>query len=469
MKLVMKFGGSSLLNGEQIRRAAKLVLSSFKQETTPVIVASAISGVTDDLVEMADIAARGKREPIEEFVKSLSDRHKTALSNSIHGKKIHSNTCLDLKQELENLERILTGISYLREITPRSRDYVLSFGERLSSRVLCGVLVDVGLTVEYLTGGEAGILTDDNYGSARPLMKTTLQQLRTRINPLLNKRIIPVITGFIGETQNGVTTTLGRGGSDYTATIVGAAIGADEVWIWSDVDGLMTADPKLVPDAKTIPEVSFPEAMEMVYFGAKNMHPKALEPAEDYNLPVRIKNTFNPDHLGTVIHARDGTPTKNIARAISIIRDVALVTVAGAGVIGTPDVVTEVFSLLGSLGVDVYMISQGSSAANISFAIPRDVLDKTVNLLEMRLLGADVRNITSEDDVSVVAVIGAGMKGIPGVAARVFRSVASKNVNVRMIAQGSSELNISFMVKEDDIATTARALHDEFGLSRPSS
>jgi len=469
MKLVMKFGGSSLLNGGQIRRVAELVSSSFEQETVPVVVASAMSGVTDELIEISEIAARGKREPIEEFVKSLSARHKTALSDSIQRKKMQPGTYPDLEQELGNLEQILTGISYLREITPRSRDYVLSFGERLSSRVLCGVLVDFELKAEYLAGGEAGILTDDNYGSARPLMKTTLQQIRARINPLLNKGVIPVIAGFIGETQNGVTTTLGRGGSDYTATIIGAAIRAEEVWIWSDVDGLMTADPKLVPDAKTIPEISFPEAMEMVYFGAKNMHPKALEPAEDYNLPVRIKNTFNPDHPGTLIHARAGTPTKNIARAISIIRDVALVTVSGAGVIGTPDVVTEVFSLLRSLGVAVYMISQGSSAANISFAIPRSVLDKTVNLLEMRLLGNDVRNIISEDDVSVVAVIGAGMKGIPGVAATVFRSVASKNVNVRMIAQGSSELNISFMVKEDDITTTARALHDEFGLNQPPS
>ncbi len=469
MKLVMKFGGSSLSDGAQIRRAAELVSSYFEKGITPVVVASAMSGITDDLIEVAEVAARGRKEPIEEFLESFGERHKAALSDSIHGKRNLSQTNSNLEQELENLEQILTGISYLREITPRSKDYVLSFGERLSSRILCGALIDAGLEAEYLAGGDAGILTDDNYGSAKPLMKTTLQQVQTKLNPLLDKRIVPVITGFIGETQNGVTTTLGRGGSDYTATIVGAAIKADEVWIWSNVDGLMTADPKLVSDAKTISKVSFSEAMEMVYFGAKNMHPKALEPAEDHDLPVRIKNTFNPEHPGTVIHAREETPTENIARAISIIRDVALVTVAGAGVIGTPDVVAEVFSLLGSLGVDVYMISQGSSAANISFAIPRDVLDKTINLLEMQLLGDDVRNITSEDDVSIVAVIGAGMKGIPGVAARVFRSVANKNVNVRMIAQGSSELNISFMVKEDDIITTAQALHDEFRLSQNHS
>ena len=230
----------------------------------------------------------------------------------------------------------------------------------------------------------------------------------------------------------------------------------------------MTADPKLVPDARTIQEISFSEAMEMVYFGAKNMHPKALEPAQDHNIPVRIKNTFNPDYPGTLICSRETSSTENIVKAISIIRDAALVTVAGAGVVGTPDIVAEVFSLVGSLGVDVYMVSQGSSEANISFAIPRNLLNETINLLEMRLLGDDVRNIAPEDDVSVIAVIGAGMQGTPGVAARVFRSVAMKSVNVRMIAQGSSELNISFVVKEKDIATAVQALHGEFKLSENS-
>jgi aspartate kinase len=460
----MKFGGSSLSDGGEIRRVAELTSNYLKKDVTPILVASAMSGVTDDLINITEVAARGRRKTIEDFLEIFCNRHMTALSKSIHRKKVQSKTASDVQQELETLGQILTGISYLREVTPRSRDYVLSFGERISSRILTGTLVDLGLKSKYFTGGEAGILTDDNYGSARPLLKTTTQQIKGRINSLPDKGIIPVITGFIGETQNGVTTTLGRGGSDYTSTIVGAAVGADEVWIWTDVDGLMTADPKLVPDAKTIQEISFPEAMEMVHFGAKNMHPKALEPAQDHNLPVRIKNASNPDHPGTLICSRETSPTENIVKAISIIRDAALVTVAGAGVVGTPDIVAEVFSLVGSLGVDVYMVSQGSSEANISFAIPRNLLDKTVNLLEMRLLGDDVRSITPEDDVSIIAVIGAGMKGTPGVAARVFQSVAGKNVNVRMIAQGSSELNISFVVKETDISTAAQVLHSEFKL-----
>lgn len=461
----MKFGGSSLSDGAQMRRVAELTSRYYREGITPIVVASAMSGVTDDLIQITEVATRGKRKPIDDFLKAFHDRHVTALSTSINQRKVRSRIASDLKQELETLSQILTGISYLREVTPRSRDYVLSFGERISSRILSGALIGLGLDARYFTGGEAGILTDDNYGSARPLMKTTTQQIQGRIVSLLDEKIIPVITGFIGETQNGVTTTLGRGGSDYTSTIVGAAIGADEVWIWTDVDGLMTADPKLVPNAITIQEISFPEAMEMVYFGAKNMHPKALEPAQDHNLPVRIKNTFNPDYPGTLICSRETSPTENIVKAISIIRDAALVTVAGAGVVGTPDIVAEVFSLVGSLGVEVYMVSQGSSEANISFAIPRNLLDETINLLEMKLLGDDVRNIAPEDDVSAIAVIGAGMQGTPGVAARVFHSVAAKQVNIRMIAQGSSELNISFVVKEKDVATAVQALHKEFKLT----
>lgn len=281
----MKFGGTSLSDGERIRKAAELVSSSLKKEITPIVVASAMSGITDRLIEITEMAASGKQKPIEEFLNSLSNDHRAAVQAAIRRNEIRASINSDLDHELETLRQILTGISYLREVSPRSRDYVLSFGERLSVRILCGALIDLGLEARYLTGGEAGILTDDNYGSARPLMKTTAQQVRTRITPLIEQRIIPTITGFMGETQNGVTTTLGRGGSDYTATIIGASIGADEVWIWTDVDGLMTADPKLVPNAKTIPKISFPEAMEMGYFGAKNMHPKALEPAQDHKLP----------------------------------------------------------------------------------------------------------------------------------------------------------------------------------------
>jgi aspartate kinase len=241
----------------------------------------------------------------------------------------------------------------------------------------------------------------------------------------------------------------------------------DEIWIWTDVSGLMTADPKIEPLAKTIPTVSYVEAMEMAYFGAKALHPKALEPAANKEINVRIKNTFNPEEEGTLIEKNQSVKSVDIAKAIAIIRDIALITVSGAGMAGTPGIAAKVFKILGENNVNILMISQGSSEANISFIIPRDRLDTAKNILELALLGSkNVRGITSEKDVCIIAVVGAGMKGTPGVAAKVFTTVANEGVNVRMIAQGSSELNISFIVKETDGVKTVRALHREFKLGK---
>lgn len=297
-------------------------------------------------------------------------------------------------------------------------------------------------------------------------MNVTALQLRKNLEPLLERGEIPVITGFIAYTQDGITTTLGRGSSDYTATILGSSLGVDEVWIWTDVDGLMTADPKIEPQAKTIPSISYAEAMEMAYFGAKMMHPRALEPAAEKDTPVRIKNVFASDHEGTLIVKEQKIKEEIVAKAIAIIRDVALVTVSGAGMIGAPGVAAKVFSILGENKVNVLMISQSSSEANISFIVLRSELERAINALELSLLGQGiVKEITSEVNVCVVAIVGSGMKGTPGVAARVFNAVAEEKINVIMIAQGSSELNISFVVKEDDGIKTVRKLHKEFQLN----
>ncbi|RLI45847.1 aspartate kinase, partial [Candidatus Bathyarchaeota archaeon] len=347
--------------------------------------------------------------------------------------------------------RVLASISYLKEVTPRSQDYIASFGEKLSSAIVCTTLKEAGLKTEWYTGGNAGIVTDDQFGNAIPLMEITTYQVKKNLEPIIKEGVTPVITGYIAHTQNSTTTTLGRGGSDYTATIIGVALDVDEIWIWTDVNGLMTADPKIEPLAKTIPTVSYVEAMEMAYFGAKGLHPRALEPAANKEIYVRIKNTFNPEEEGTLIEKNQNVKSVDIAKAIAIIRDVALVTVSGAGMVGTPGIAAKVFKILGENHVNILMISQGSSEANISFIIPRNRLDTATNTLELALLGSgNIRGISAEEDVCIIAIVGAGMKGTPGVAARVFTTVADKEVNVRMIAQGSSELNISFVVKEAD-------------------
>jgi len=274
-----------------------------------------------------------------------------------------------------------------------------------------------------------------------------------------------VVTGYIAATQDGEITTLGRGGSDYTATIIAAALEADEVWVWTDVDGLMTSDPKIVPSTKVIPELSFQEAIELAIFGAKAMHPRALEPAMEKEIPVRIRNTFNPQNLGTLIVKDQKIKAKDVVKGTTLIKNLALINVSGAGMVGTPGTAAKVFDMLGKNNINVLMISQSASEANISFILHRDGLERAVSTLEIALLGSGlIREVTAEDDVCVVAVVGAGMKGTPGVAARLFGAVARRGVNMRMIAQGSSELNISFVVKETDGEKAVRAIHEEFKL-----
>jgi len=466
-KIVMKFGGTSVASGENIRHVANLITNYVSQSCKVIAVISALEGVTDKLIEVAEQARKGNRNYIHEFKRELLKEHLTAARKAIENKRIQEETEQILKTTIDELEKVLTGIIYVGELTPKSKDYVLSFGERLSTSIVWGALRDLELNAQYCTGGEAGIVTDSNFGEASPLMNVTKHQVREKIEPLLEKGIVPVVTGYIAATQDGVTTTLGRGGSDYTATILGAALAADEVWIWTDVDGLMTSDPKIVPTAKMMPKLSFKEATEMTIFGAKAMHPRALEPTMEENIPVRIRNVSNPDNPGTLIVKEQKIKLGDAVKAITLVRDVALVNVGGAGMVGAPGTAAKVFDVLGRDNINILMISQSVSEANISLVVQRGLLERAVSTLEIALLGRGlIREVSAEDDVCVVAVVGAGMKGTPGVASRIFTAIARKGINVRMIAQGSSELNISFVVKETDGEEAVRAIHEEFKLDK---
>jgi len=466
-KVVMKFGGTSVANGENIRHIANLIANYVGQGYAVVAVVSALKGVTDKLVEASEQAKNGNRDYIYEFKQEIAQKHLTAARKAVGNKVIREEVERIIGATVDELEEVLTGIIYLGELTPKSKDYVLSFGERLSTPIVWGALKDLGLNAQHFTGKDVGIVTDSNFGEASPLMNVTKHQVKEKIEPLLGKGIVPVVTGYIAATQDGVTTTLGRGGSDYTATILGAALAADEVWIWTDVDGLMTSDPKIVPSAKTMPEISFQEATEMTIFGAKAMHPRALEPAMEENIPVRIRNAFNPENLGTLIIKEQRIKPGDVVKAITLVKDVALVNVSGAGMVGAPGTAAKVFDVLGKDNINILMISQSVSEANISLIIQRSLLERAVSTLEIALLGKGlIREVTAEDDVCVVAVVGAGMKGTPGVASRIFTAIARKGINIRMIAQGSSELNISFVVKEIDGEKAVRAIHEEFKLDK---
>jgi aspartate kinase len=466
-KIVMKFGGTSVATGENIRNVANLVVKNVKQDCKVIVVVSALDGVTDELLEAAGQAQKEKQDYIQAFKQRMLERHCTAVTKAIKKAAIRKEIEGIVRKIIDELEKVLTGICYVGELTPKSKDYVLSFGERLSAPIVSGALRDLKANSQSLTGKEAGIVTDSNFGDANPLFNVTMHQLRERLEPLLEQNLTPVVSGYIAATQDGVVTTLGRGGSDYTATLIGAALALDEVWIWTDVDGIMTADPRIIPSARLLPELSYQEAAEMAIFGAKAMHPRALEPLMKESIPARIRNVFNPENLGTLISGEQKPTRQDAVKAVAMIKDVAMINVSGGGMVGAPGSYARIFDLLGKNGINVMMISAAASEANISIVIRRNQLGKALSTLEIALLGRGfASDISSEDDVCVVAAMGANMKGTPGVASRIFTTQAKNCINIRMIAQGSSELNISFVVKEKDAKAAVQAIHDEFQLNK---
>jgi aspartate kinase len=467
MRLVMKFGGTAINSAEKVRHIANLIKSQKEKGSNEIVgVISAARGMTDKISSIPFNIKRSDKLFITDFLKNTSYIHLSIIDQAIKNEKLKNEAKGVVTALIKELEDILTGIVLLGEITPKSLDYLMSFGERLSTPIVSFALRDIGSLSEYLSGKEAGILTDSNYGEARPLMDTTKLRIVHKIEPLLKSNIIPLVTGFIGADQNGNTTTIGRGGSDYTATIIASSIDADEVWLLGDVDGLMTADPKIVDDAKVIKEVSFAEAMEMALFGAKYMHPRALEPVMDTKIPVRIRNAFKVDHQGTLISQNLTKTSQRTVKSISAIRHTALIDVSGGGMVGTPGTAAKIFDALAKNRVNIMMISQSPSESSISIVVRRDELDKAIMTLDLNLLGKVVKRVNVNNDVAVIAVVGSGMRGIKGVAARVFNAVAKRNVNVIMIAQGSSELNLAFVVNDSDCEQVVRALHDEFKLGR---
>jgi len=464
----MKFGGTSVATGENIRNVADFVTKNAKNNCKVAVAVSALAGVTNGLFEVACQAKKSEEKHIQGFTKELLDKHTEAISTAITSKQIQKEVTQITKKTIAELEKVLTGICYVGELTPKSKDYVVSFGERLSAPIVWGAIKDHKAETQWFTGKEAGIVTDSNFGEADPLMNFSTHLIRERVGPLFEQGVIPVITGFIAANQDGIVTTVGRGGSDYTATILGVALRVDEVWIWTDVDGIMTADPKIVQTARMLPQLSYQEAAEMAIFGAKAMHPRALGPVTKENIPVRIRSVFHPENPGTLITKEPDPNATEVVKAVAMIKDVAMLNVNGAGMVGAPGSYAKVFDVLGQNDINIMMISTAASEANISMIIKRSLLGRAISNLEIALLerGGIVSEVSAEDDVAVIAVMGANMKGTLGVASRIFTTVAKKGINIRMIAQGSSELNISFVVKEKDGLTVVRAIHEEFNLDK---
>ena len=461
MRFLMKFGGTSVADGKCIARVVEILDHYHSTGNELAVVVSAVHGVTDQLVSAAEDAVwADDGANLDQLVLSLRTRHSKTLAAVAPDH--HDEVMQEIDARLSNLKNILSAVHNLRELTPRSRDYIISFGERLSAPVVSAALRQHGIPSVALDGCEAGILTNSDYGNAKALPESGTR-IRSRVVPLLTDQV-PVIMGFMGCTENGSVTTFGRSGSDYSASIVGAGIDADEIWIWTDVDGVMTSDPRMITDARVIPMISYLEAMELSYFGAKVLHPRSIEPAMQKEITLRVKNTFNPSHPGTCVIRREHRE-KRVVKAISYIEKVALININGSQMIGRPGVARAIFSALADNHVNVMMISQGSSEANISLIIDENHLDRAILALSEVVKAGIVREVTTNRDVIAVAVVGAGMAGEAGTGGRIFSALGEAGVNVMMISQGSSEVNISFVVRGEQGPCALRALHDEFCLS----
>jgi len=462
---VMKFGGTSVGDATCIRRSAQIVADAARKHPVAAVV-SAMSGVTNRLIDAAHYAKRGDRGAGKSLTGSLRKQHFDALATLIQGEPKQAPVQSRIEEILSEATRLYEGTALLQELTPRTLDAISSLGERLCAPIFAATLNELGVQGSAIEATDV-IVTDSFHGGAEPLTSETRQKSQMKLGPLLKEGIVPVVTGFIGATADGALTTLGRGGSDYSATILGAALDAEEIIIWTDVEGVLTADPRLVSDARTIPEISYREAAELAYFGAKVLHPKTLRPVLPAGIPVWIRNSFAPEKLGTKITPK-GRSIGGGVKALTAIRDVALISVGGPGIVGVTDVVGRTFSTTAELRAEVLLISQSSSQNDICFIVAKAHAPTTLEALRKEfaqdLAHEVVEHITMDPEIAIVAVVGENMRGTPGVAGRTFHCLGQEGVNIIAIAQGSSETNISFVVSDKAVKQALLAAHREFGL-----
>ncbi len=458
---MMKFGGASLSSYKDIKNRAELV-KRYAKDNEIIVVTSAVKGVTDILLSILDNAVKGRKRKVDEGLRRISDLHVETVESLNIGESCMEKIC----KHLEELERIVYSVYNLREATPRARDYILSFGERLSTQIFTEVIRKLDVDSRYYTGGGAGIVTDDDYGNANPDIDLIDKLVKIRLTPALEDGVIPVVTGFIGVDKNGHITTLGRGGSDLTASLLGYALEVDEVWFWKDVPGIMTADPKIVKNPRTISTLSYMEAAELSALGAKVLHPRAVAPLMMRRIPLRIKGYLDPDNEGTIVNEHGGS-WDQVVKAVTLIEKLSLINIYSTFMVGVPGISGEIFSALGEKNINILMISQNVSEANISLLISKKELKKALKTIEDTIMEIGyIEEITYDEEVVAISVIGEGMRGTPGIASKVFKAVAERNINIKMIAQGSSEINISFVVDPDDGEEAVRAIFQIFSLGK---
>lgn len=456
---ILKFGGTSVGSVESIKAVLAIVKESYEAGEKPLVVLSAMSGITNLLTKMAEDAAEGK--PFAEDLKLLEDKHFEVVKKLI-AVKFQNPVLTRLKLLVNELEDLLQGVTALKELSNQSRDLIISYGERCSNYLVAKIMEQEVPEAEYINASHY-IKTDSNFGNAHlnePLTAQLIQALsQTHADKLL------FVTGFIGSNDKGRITTLGRGGSDYTAAIFGSVLNATAIEIWTDVNGMLTADPRIVKKAFSLPVLSYTEAMELSYFGAKVIYPPTMVPAFMKKIPIVIRNTFQPKFPGTVIQfetGKSGFPIKGI----SSISDVSVINLTGSGMVGKSGFSGRLFTLLAREQINVILITQSSSEHSITFAVNPSDSQKAVELIqnefELELLANKLSLPVVESDLSILAIVGENMKRTPGMSGKLFHALGRNGINVRAIAQGSSEFNISVIINKEDLSKALNAVHDAF-------
>jgi aspartokinase/homoserine dehydrogenase 1 len=467
--IVHKFGGTSVGSAERFASVADIIsqhhLQPLGDSCESVVVVSAMSKVTSQLVAGARAAAEGRDTAYREIKAALLQRHLEVVDSLLNQTAERLEVGGFIEDRLHELERLYRSIAVLGELTARGLDVVCSFGEQLSVHILAAVLRERGLRAQAFVASEL-VVTDDHFGAALPLLEPTRQRLQQRVLPLIQRGVIPVITGYIGATEHGVTTTLGRGGSDYSAAIIGSSLNATEVWIWSDVDGILTADPNIVPQARTLEELSYAEAAGLAYYGADVLHPKTIRPVADNHIPLRLLNSFNPDHPGTRIVDKP-SPNRKMLPAIITSTGLSLVAIGSQNGSWTLGMAARVLNLLSDAGVEVLMLSQSLSEHNLNLVVREQDQAHCLKVLRKGFEGDSV-NLEVKEKVATISVVGVpgwdGSHNGTGTVSKAFCALGQHNTRIIAVTQAATEYSVSFFIPEDQMEETVRYLHQQLGL-----
>lgn len=468
--IVHKFGGTSVGNAGRFAGVADILSehpgrSGSDEAEDTVVVLSAMSGVTDQLIAGARAAAEGKDSTYREIKAGLLSRHLEVVESLLAKNRERLAVGGFIEDRLHELQRFYRSIAMLGELTARGYDAVASFGEELSTHILAAVLRERGIRAQAVSSTEL-IVTDEAFGAAAPLMDLTQQRLLERIPPLLERGTVPVITGFVGATQQGVVTTLGRGGSDFAAAIIGGSLEADEIWIWSDVDGILTADPNIVAHARTLEELSYAEAADLAYYGADVLHPKTIRPVIWRGIPLRILNSFNPSHAGTLI-VETPQPDRELLPAIISTTGLSLIAIGSHDDSWTLQMAARALQQLSDAGVDVLMFSQSFSEHNLNLVVRQQ--DQTHSLMT---LSREFENgqpdsifaLGTQEQVATISVVGVPEWNDTGIVSHAFAALGRHGTRVIAVAQAASEYSVSFCIPQEEVVDTVRYLHGELGL-----